>query len=120
MADNLRFVQFPHPGREHEPDPAGGKAWNTLNSQHARKFMEFGGKWIEDDGSARSGNLRAWGEWEAESDLVCGLIQPRQDSHIIPAISATPTISLETTTNGCTTQIPSSSENGSCIQTANK
>ena len=43
--------------------------------------MEFGGKWIEDDGSARSGNLRAWGEWEAESDLVCGLIQPRQDSH---------------------------------------
>ena len=81
MADNLRFVQFPHPGREHEPDLAGGKAWNTLNSQHARKFMEFGGKWIENDGSARSGNLRAWGEWEAESDLVCGLIQPRQDPH---------------------------------------
>ena len=81
MADNQRFVQFPHPGREHEPDLAGGKAWNTLNSQHARKFMEFGGKWIENDGSGRSGNLRAWGEWEAESDLVCGLIQPRQDSH---------------------------------------
>ena len=80
MDYNLRFVQFSHPGREHEPDPRGGKAWNTLNSQHARKFMEFDGKWIEDDGSARSGNLRAWGEWEAESDLVCGLSQPRQDS----------------------------------------
>ena len=80
MDHNLRFVQFSHPGREHEPDPSGGKAWNTLNSQHARKFMEFGGKWIEDDGSARSGNLRAWGEWEAESDLVCELSQPHQYS----------------------------------------
>ena len=38
MADNLRFVQFSHPGREHEPDPSGGKAWSTLDSQHARKF----------------------------------------------------------------------------------
>ena len=80
MDHNLRFVQFSHPGREHEPDPSGGKAWNTLNSQHARKFMEFGGKWIEDDGSARSDNLRAWGEWEAESDLVCELSQPHQYS----------------------------------------
>ena len=80
MDHNLRFVQFSHPGREHEPDPSGGKAWNTLNSQHARKFMEFGGKWIEDDGSARSGNLHAWGEWEAESDLVCELSQPHQYS----------------------------------------
>ena len=82
MADNLRFVQFSHPGREHEPDPGGGKAWNTLNSQHARKFMEFGGKWIEDDGSASSGNLRAWGGVGGRiGNLVCGLIQPRQDSH---------------------------------------
>ena len=41
-------------------------------------------------------------------------------THFIPAISGTPTMSLETTTNGCTIPIPSSSENGSCIQTANK
>ena len=80
MAANLRFVQFPHPGREHKPDHGGGKAWNKLKSQHARKFMEFGGKWIEDDGSTRSGSLRAWGEWEAESDLIRKLSQPGQDS----------------------------------------
>ena len=79
MADKRRFVQFSHPGCEHEPDPGGGKGWNTYNSPHGRKFMEFFGKWIEEDDSARSGNLRAWGEWEAESDLVCNLNQPCQD-----------------------------------------
>ena len=79
MADNLRFIQFPHPGSEHEPDSRGGKSWNTLRNQHARKFMEFSGKWIEDDSSVRSGSIRAWGEWEAESDLICKLSQPGQD-----------------------------------------
>ena len=80
MGDNRRFVQFSHPGREHEPDPGGGKGWNTYDSPHARKFMEFRGKWIEEDGSARSGSLRAWGEWEAESELVCQLSQPPKSS----------------------------------------
>ena len=80
MGDNRRFVQFSHPGREHEPDPGGVKGWNTYASPHARKFMEFRGKWIEEDGSARSGDLRAWGEWEAESELVCQLSQPSQSS----------------------------------------
>ncbi len=80
MANDRRFVQFSHPGREHEPDPGGGKCWNTYNSSHARKFMEFRGKWTEENGNARSRDLRAWGEWEAESDLVCELNQPGQDS----------------------------------------
>ena len=127
MDHNLRFVQFSHPGREHEPDPSGGKAWNTLNSQHARKFMEFGGKWIEDDGSARSGNLRAWGEWEAESDLVCELSQPHQYSQY-PRYLWHPCYVpkdnykwLHNTDplNGCTTPTRSSSASGFCIRTAN-
>ena len=80
MVDNLRFIQFPHPGREHEPDSCGGKAWNKPPSPHARKFMEFFGKWIEDDGNPRNGKLRAWGEWEAESELLCELNQPYQYS----------------------------------------
>ena len=79
MADNLRFVQFSHPGREHKPDSDGGKAWSMLKSKHARKFMEFHGKCIESDGSVKSGSLRAWGEWEAESDLICKLSQLGQD-----------------------------------------
>ena len=80
MADNRCFVQFSHPGREHEPEPGGGKGWNTYPDMHARKFMEFQGKWIEEGGGVRSGSLRAWGEWEAESDLICELNRPCQDS----------------------------------------
>ena len=42
--------------------------------------MELDGKWLEKDGSEADGRLRAWGEWEAESDLLCELEQPDQDS----------------------------------------
>ena len=42
--------------------------------------MEFPGKWIGEDGRVRNDNLRAWGEWEAESCLVSKLIQPSQNS----------------------------------------
>ena len=80
MASNLRFIQFPHPGREHKPNRAGGKGWNTHDHNHARKFMELDGEWIGEDGCVRSGDLRAWGEWEAESHLIRKLVQPRQDS----------------------------------------
>ncbi len=80
MDGNRRFVQFPHPGPEHKPDRSGGKGWNTLRHNHARKFMEFDGRWTEEDGSAGSGSLRAWGEWEAESELIRELIRPGQDS----------------------------------------
>ena len=36
MADKRRFVQFPHPGREH--DPASGRDWNKLKYGHRRSF----------------------------------------------------------------------------------
>ena len=79
MRSNRCFVQFSHPGGEHEPDPGGGKAWNTHANSHARKFMEFPGRWIEEDGEARTGRLRAWGEWEAESRLLGELRRPHGD-----------------------------------------
>ena len=73
MSDSACFVQFPHPGGEHWPDPGGGKGWNTYDSRHARKFMQLSGSWIAGDGSAQSGELWAWGEWEAQSELVRSL-----------------------------------------------
>ena len=79
MVDKRCFVQFSHPGREAVPDPDGTKGWNKRNNDHARKFMAFDGQWIEEDGSVKSGELNAWGEWEPESDLVCALNQPFQD-----------------------------------------
>ena len=66
------FVQFPHPGGEHS---SGG--WNKTHRSHKRKFMQIRGDWIERDGTKRSGDLWAWGEWELESDLIRKLDRPR-------------------------------------------
>ena len=33
--------------------------------------MQFPGSWTDDAGTTRSGELWAWGEWEAESALLC-------------------------------------------------
>lgn len=73
MSDSACFVQFPHPGGEHWPDRGGGKGWNTFDSGHARKFMQLRGTWIAGDGSVHGGELWAWGEWEAQSELVRSL-----------------------------------------------
>ena len=76
MDDRRCFVQFSHPGQEHEPDLGGEKMWNNSNLKHKRKFMQFRGEWIEQDGGTRTGHLCAWGEWEPESDLIRKLDQP--------------------------------------------
>ena len=76
MVDSRCFVQFPHPGLEHQPDPTGNKAWNTYDSAHARKFMQFEGQWTDERGQQHKGELRAWGEWEAQSDLLQELDRP--------------------------------------------
>ena len=76
MTDKPCFVQFPHPGREHRPDGHRKIGWNKTHrnkrdNPHKRKFLQFPGKWIDKDGYPQTGNLRAWGEWEPESDLIC-------------------------------------------------
>ena len=77
MADERCFVQFSHPGGEHRPDRSGSKAWHTRPSSHARKFMQFPGRWIASDDSPHRGELWAWGEWEPESRLIRELDRPR-------------------------------------------
>ena len=76
MADKRCFVQFPHPGGEHS---SGG--WNKTHRSHKRKFMQIRGDWIERDGTKRSGDLWAWGEWEPESDLIRKLNAQHGESH---------------------------------------
>ena len=71
MADNRCFVQFPHPGDEHSAQ--SGRVWNTINRDHKRKFMQFRGEWTDEGNDRHSCDLRAWGEWEPESKLVCKL-----------------------------------------------
>ena len=68
MTDRRCFVQFPHPGVEQKPP--SGCDWSRLKDDHRRKFMQLHGKWMEGDGTRRSGDLWAWGEWEPESCLI--------------------------------------------------
>ena len=67
MADESRFVQFYHPGLEHEPDPSGGKGWNAHDSPLARKFIKFFGKWVEEVGSVLCS--RRWPPYPSQSRL---------------------------------------------------
>ena len=87
MAHRRCFVQFPHPGREHSPARgAHAIGWNERvrdgkENRHKRKFMRLRGAWADEDGIRKgSGDLWAWGEWEAESDLVRKLDVPEDDS----------------------------------------
>ena len=77
MTDSRCFVQFSHPGSEHEPDRGRWKAWNSYRYPHRRKFMELRGEWVGAGDSRQAGDLRAWCEWEPESDLVC-TFSPRE------------------------------------------
>lgn len=70
MAARRCFVQFPHPGSEHKPGTDGKIGWNPTCYPHKRKFMQFRGQWVEEHGNIRTGKLRAWGEWEPESELI--------------------------------------------------
>ena len=82
MDDRRCFVQFPHPGGEHKPDRDGKIGWNKTHrnngtNPHKRKFMQFHGKWIGKDGNEHADKLRAWGEWEPESELIRDFDSPQ-------------------------------------------
>jgi hypothetical protein len=65
--DSAFFVQFPHPGGEHNPK-ADVMPWNT--GGHRRKFMIAPGRYKTGDGSIAESELVFWGEWEAPSSVV--------------------------------------------------
>ncbi len=71
----VRFVQFPHPGREHRPEGGSMKRWNAIEQRHGRKFLSLEGDWLEGK-ERRAGHLWAWGEWEPESTVLRTLSQP--------------------------------------------
>lgn len=71
MADELCFVQFPHPGREHRPHRNAWMDWNV--QEHGRKFMRLAGKWrtsADLNAVEHEGEMVLWGEWEAPSQVV--------------------------------------------------
>ncbi len=62
------FVQFPHPGQEHNPKNTTRQPWNTR--EHRRKFIQSDGRYVGGNGSQCAASLVFWGEWEAPSYVV--------------------------------------------------
>jgi hypothetical protein len=65
MADPTGFfVQFPHPGGEHNP-PGNDMPWNT--GDHRRKFLVAPGRYLDGDEHIGEAELAFWAEWEPPS-----------------------------------------------------
>jgi hypothetical protein len=62
------FVQFPHPGPEHNPGKVHRQAWNR--HKHRRKFLRSDGRYVDRNDSINDAPLVFWGEWEAPSHLI--------------------------------------------------
>jgi hypothetical protein len=67
LQDKLCFVQFIHPGGEHQPNSNGSMNWNRV--AHKRKFVEIAGR-CHRQGTSFEGPLRFWAEWEPESNAT--------------------------------------------------
>jgi len=76
MDNNLWFVQFLHPGKEHSPDAGSFKRWNRLEHQHKRKFLTSIGTYLA-DGRVEKGKILFWGEWEPESRVIREIADPK-------------------------------------------
>lgn len=64
------FVQFPHPGTEHAPEPATvGSVMDWNVGDHKRKFLRADGEYVI-GGRHQTGPFGFWGEWEAPSRIV--------------------------------------------------
>ena len=64
MDDRCCFVKFPYTGGEHRPDHGDHIGWNRRkrnckDNPRPRKFLEFDGKWTDNDGRCHSDTLWA-------------------------------------------------------------
>lgn len=76
--DRLCFVQFIHPGLEHEPDSETGRSWNT--EPHRRKFLMQPGRCLSAiDAQPAIADLVFWGEFEPPTRLLKSYPDPVPD-----------------------------------------
>ena len=76
--ERLCFVQFIHPGLEHEPDSAAGRSWNV--EMHRRKFLRQPGRSLSAlDAQPAASDLVFWGEYEPPTRLVKSYAEPVPD-----------------------------------------
>ena len=71
MSDMACVIQFPHPGREPRIAPPS-KPWAAITEQHSRAFIEARGEALAtpDATEVVRGQLRFWGEWEADAEVA--------------------------------------------------
>lgn len=76
--DRLCFVQFIHPGLEHQPDSASGRSWNV--EMHRRKFLKQSGRFLSAlEAPPTAAPLVFWGEYEPPTRLVKSYPEPIPD-----------------------------------------
>jgi hypothetical protein len=74
--DPARFVQFPHPGGEHEMPASGTRPWRLAvrTNPHKRTFLQSPATYRAGiAGADERGEVAFWGEWEGEARLVTRL-----------------------------------------------
>lgn len=67
MDETAFFVQFPHPGGEHNP-PTDDMPWNA--DDHRRKFLIAPARYVGRAERVGEAELVFWGEWEPPSRLL--------------------------------------------------
>ena len=74
MNNQTLFLQFLHPGAEHDPTPKNSNSisWNTKN--HKRKFIKDPGQYLENN-ICKDSDLVFWGEWKPQSNVLQNLTQ---------------------------------------------
>lgn len=78
-AGDVRFVQFPHPGKEHVVGRSGVRPWPRADKLHRRTFLQSAGRYrVARDGPDDDGDVAFWGEWEGEARLVTELDPMRE------------------------------------------
>lgn len=71
---DVRFVQFPHPGKEHVVGPSDIRPWPRADQLHRRTFLQSPARYrLERDGPDEHGDVMFWGEWEGEARLITEL-----------------------------------------------
>lgn len=64
------IVQFPHPGREHRPNPPQvGTVMPWNRGEHKRKYLRAPARYLM-AGQLHEGDVGFWGEWEAQSRVL--------------------------------------------------
>jgi hypothetical protein len=71
-----------HPGLEANPDSDTTISWNT--GEHRRKFLKYGGDYLDENRKQHHGDIMFWGEWEPESKVVKKLEAPLQEDKETP------------------------------------